>query len=327
MKGRPPSNRFCYLSCLAAAFVALFVISRDSRPQGTPATLFWSNSRNNVIRVNTSLVTVPLSVTDAAGRSVSSLTIKDFHIEDDDNPEVIVKLAEPGQSSLQLVLLLDTSGSVNPRFDFEMQAAARFLEKIRKSGDTVSLIAFNLQPHLLLRNSTSVPEMQQALAQLKPTEGATAFYDSIVLGAHTLRVSADPEMRRSQIVLSDGEDNNSENYSFKETLREVQRSDCVLYSINPGGNSIRLNEVSLKGQQTLSTLAAETGGTAFVSNDANDLDTIFEKIAYELRTQYLLSYYPQNARNDGAFHKIKVSIPSQPELHVRARRGYYAAHR
>ncbi len=277
----------------------------------------------NVIRVSTNLVMVPVSVTDVAGQAVQNLQQDDFQISEDGSPETISKMAEAGQSPLQLALLFDLSGSVNNRFEFEQQAATRFLQKVWKSGDSVTIISFSEEPHVRLRNSTSLTEALQDLLKLQPTESATAFYDSVITSAKLLRQSATPETRQAEIVLSDGEDNRSDG-TIVEALREVQRSDTIFYSINPGGNSIRLNEISLKGQQDLTSLAHETGGTAFVSDQTSDLDEIFGRIATELRAQYLLSYYSSNPRFDGKFRRIAVSIPKRPELRVRARQGYYA---
>jgi Ca-activated chloride channel homolog len=277
----------------------------------------------SVIRVSTNLVMVPVSVTDAEGRVVQNLQEDDFQIAEEGKPEPISRMAEAGQSPLQIALLFDLSGSVNHRFEFELQAATRFLEKVWKPGDTVTIIAFNDDPQIILRNSKSLEDALQDLQKLQPTESATAFYDSVAESAKLLRKSAVPETRQAEIVLSDGEDNRSDG-TIVDAIREVQRSDAIFYSINPGGRSIRLNEISMKGQQDLTALANETGGTAFVSDQVGDLDGIFGRIATELRAQYLLGYYSSNPRLDGKFRRIGVSIPKRPDLRVRARQGYYA---
>jgi Ca-activated chloride channel family protein len=278
---------------------------------------------SNVIRVSTNLVTVPVSVTDAAGHAVRDLEIGDFRIAEDGDVEPISKMTEAGQSPLQLALLFDLSGSVNSRFEFQQQAATRFLEKVWKLGDTVSIITFSEEPQIRLRGSKSLPDALQELARLQPTEGATAFFDSVVLSAQVLHQFAAPETRQAEIVLSDGADNRSDG-TIADALREVQRSDAVFYSINPSGASIRLNAINLKGQNDLASLASATGGTAFVSDKAADLDDIFGRIATELRVQYLLSYYSLNPHFDGKFRQIEVSIPKRPDLRVHARQGYYA---
>jgi len=107
-------------------------------------------------------------------------------------------------------------------------------------------------------------------------------------------------------------------------LHAVQSSDTIFYSINPAGPSIRLNEISRRGQEDLEVLAKETGGNAFVSDKTDDLKDIFSRIAVELRAQYLLSYYSTNPQTDGKFRRISVSIPQRPDLRIRARRGYFA---
>ena len=283
-----------------------------------------SGMPSDIIRISTNLVTLPVSVTDSEGRAIRNLGSQDFLIEEDGRSEAISKIAEAGQSPLQLALLFDLSGSVHSRFHFEQQAAIRFLEKVWKPGDTVSVIAFAEHPRICLRGSNSLSEAFQILWNLQPTEGPTAFFDSVVLSTNILRQSAEPGTRQSVVALSDGEDNRSE-HNLPKVLHAVQRSDTIFYSINPAGPSIRLNEISRQGQADLESLAKETGGNAFVSDKSDDLDDIFSRIAIELRAQYLLTYYSTNSRIDGKFRQILVSIPERPDLRIRARRGYYAA--
>jgi Ca-activated chloride channel family protein len=104
----------------------------------------------------------------------------------------------------------------------------------------------------------------------------------------------------------------------------LQRADCLFYSINPSGQSIRLKKISLKGQNGMISLATTTGGAAFLPNGDAELDRVFRQIAAELQAQYLLGYYAPDERADGAFRRITVRVPKRPELRVRARQGYYA---
>jgi Ca-activated chloride channel homolog len=277
----------------------------------------------SVIRVSTNMVTVPVSATDADGDAVRDLKIDDFRIQEDGQSETIERMAKAGEAPLQMALLFDLSGSLNSRFEIEQHAAISFLEKVWKPGDAVDIIAFNEKPQVNLKNCSSLPDALKALLALQPSESSTAFYDSLIMGAHILHQFAAPDTRQSLIVLSDGEDNRSDSKAA-DALQEVRQSDAIFYSINPGGASIRLNEISLKGQEVMALFANETGGRAFISDTGIDLENIFGRIATELRAQYLLSYYSSNSTWDGKFRRISVSIPNKPDLHVRARRGFFA---
>jgi len=278
---------------------------------------------SSTIRVGSYLVTVPVSVTDASGQTIRGMNIDKFKITEDGNPQTISRIAEADEIPLRLALLFDLSGSVRSRFEFEKQAATRFLRKVWNDGDAVCIVAFSEQPQIQLQRSVFVSEALQELAMLQPTENSTAFFDSVVLSSRLVHLSATPETRQALVVLSDGADNRSE-HDLIDTLKEVQYSDAIFYAINPSAASVRLNEVSFKGQENLSSLASATGGTAFVSGSPDDLDAIFGRIASELRTQYLLGYYSSNPLLDGRFRQIKVTIPSRQDLHVRVRQGYYA---
>jgi Ca-activated chloride channel family protein len=275
-----------------------------------------------IIRVDSNLVTVPVSVTDAQGNIVDNLTREDFRIEEDGRPESIAKVAEPGETALDLTILLDISGSVQPRFEFERKAAADFLRKVLTKGDTVSVISVGHEP-VLIQPRTPDPEIAiDRILKLPGASGSTAFYDAVREAALLFRKSAEPERRRVQVALSDGEDNNSRG-RLEETQREVQRADCIFYSINPAGPSIRLNKTSLSGQNALEALAAHTGGSAFIPDDTQDLQIVFNRIARELRAQYVLEYYSSDQRRNGEFRQIVVRVPGRPDLRVRARQGYY----
>jgi Ca-activated chloride channel family protein len=276
-----------------------------------------------VIRISSNLVTVPVSVTDASGRIIRGLKIGDFKVAENGNPETVSKMAETNPLALRLVLLFDLSGSVRSRFEFEQRSALRFLEKTWRPGDSVSVVAFNEKAHIRLQDSNSLADAMQSLSQLEPTQSSTAFFDSVVLSACILEKPSPPETRQALIVISDGADNRSD-HGLEATLQKVRNSDTVFYAINPGGSSIRLNEINRKGQENLAALASATGGTVFAAENPANLDDGFHRIAMELRAQYLLGYYSSNSSPDGQFRRIDVSIPEKPDLSVRARHGYYA---
>jgi Ca-activated chloride channel family protein len=163
-----------------------------------------------------------------------------------------------------------------------------------------------------------------AALAVNPTKEATAFFDTVVEAARYLGKTAEPGSRRAVVVISDGEDTLSENYVLGDALRELQRADCLFYSINPSGPSIRLNKINMKGQDGMVRLASATGGAAFLPDSLEDLDRVFRQITAELQAQYLLGYYSTDERTDGAFRRITVRVLKRPDLRVRARQGYYA---
>ena len=169
----------------------------------------YQNPPLNIIRVSSDLVSVPVSVTDAAGHMVRDLKISDFRIMEDGRPVAISSIADAGQAPLNLALLFDLSGSVQSRFEFEQQAAAQFLKKIWKPGDAISIIAINEKPEIILHDCRDLQEALQELGKLHPTQSSTAFFDSVLLAARMLNRSSVPETRQAQIALSDGADNRS----------------------------------------------------------------------------------------------------------------------
>ncbi|MCL2878007.1 MAG: VWA domain-containing protein [Acidobacteria bacterium] len=280
---------------------------------------------NSVIRVNSSLVSVPVSATGTSGQRVPDLRIEDFRLTEDGRPAEISRLLE--SSSLNIALLFDVSGSVNFNFKFEQNAAIDFLKKIWKEGDAVTIISFDEQPEVRLTNGDNLQEAMWTLRQLRPTGKTTSFFDALILASRLIAQSAAEETRQAIIVISDGADNTSAS-NLASALSEMQRRNAVFYAINPSGAAVvRLNRVSSKGQENLETFAKATGGHVFVSDNAGDLESIFGKIVSELRAQYLLLYYSLVPDMDGKFHTIEVSTPKRPELNIRARPGFLAVPR
>jgi Ca-activated chloride channel family protein len=277
-----------------------------------------------IIRINTNEVAVPVSVTDADGKPVRNLTMEDFYIEEEGVKQNIESLGEPGKTPIELALLFDVSRSVRNRFDFERETAGRFLKEVLKPGDAVSVFSIGTTPKLSVQRTESAENAVAATAAIQPTEEATAFFDTVVRASHHLNDTSNPGIRRVMVVISDGEDTNSERFRLGDASRELQRADALFYAINPSGPSIRLNTISTKGHDGMVRLANETGGLAFLPDKLEDLTKVFSQIAAELQAQYLLSYNSSNETNDGKYRRITVQVPKRPDLRIRARKGYYA---
>ena len=275
-------------------------------------------------KINSNLVAVPVSVTDASGEPVRNLAADDFKVEEEGKEQQVVALGEPGKTPVELTLLFDVSGSVYERFQFQQQAASRFLQEVLKPNDAASIFTIGLRPKLVHPRVVGVDKAVAAALAVNPTKEATAFFDTVVEAAQYLGKTAEAGSRRVIVVISDGEDTMSENNKLPDALREVQRADCLFYSINPSGPSIHLNKISVKGHDGMISLASTTGGAAFLPDGDAALDKVFRQIAAELQAQYLIGYYAPDERADGAFRRITVRVPKRPDLRVRARQGYYA---
>ena len=276
------------------------------------------------IRIDTNLVAVPVSVTDAEGNPIRNLKVEDFLLEEEGVKQNIEPLGEPGKTPVELAMLFDTSRSVRNRFDFERETAGRFLKEVFKRGDAITVFSIGTTPKLSIQRTENIENAVAATAAIQPTEDATAFFDTVVRASHYLHDSSNSGVRRVMVVISDGEDTFSERFRLGDAVRELQRAEALFYAINPSGPSIRLNKISTKGHEGMVRLADETGGLAFLPDKLEDLTKVFSQIASELQAQYLLSYYPSNETNDGKYRRITVQVPKRPELRIRARKGYYA---
>jgi len=276
-----------------------------------------------LIRVQSNLVRVPVSITDASGNPAVDLELKDFRIEEDGRLMALTRLAKPGIIPLELALVLDISASVQSCFEFEVQSATRFLHRIIKPGDNIIIITIGSHPRLIQPVTGNIDEAFRSLGTIVASRESTALYDTLVMATGLLQQSLSPESRRVQIVISDGEDNSSEAHKLEDVLHEIQHADCIMYAINPAGPSIMLNNISTEGQRALQSLAGETGGTTFLPDGSQELEVIFDRIAGELSTQYLLEYY-SDRRADGSFRKIDVRVPGRSGLRIRSRQGYYS---
>jgi len=276
------------------------------------------------IRILSNLVAVPVSVTDTNGQPVRNLKVEDFRLEEEGVVQKLEPLGEPGKTPIELALLFDVSQSVRNRFDFEREAAIRFLREILKPGDSVAIFSIGTIPKISVELTKNAETAIKGAASIEPSADSTAFFDTVVRAARYLDDNGLPGMRRVMVTISDGEDTNSERFRLGDALRELQRNDIIYYSINPSGPSIRLNKISMKGHEGMIRLATDTGGLTFLPDELKELPKVFSQIAAELQAQYLIGYYSTSEVNDGKFRRIEVGVPKQPNLRIRARKGYFA---
>ena len=312
------------------------------KPTPTPAPIEYE-----VVRVTSNLIMVPVSVTDAQGKPVLGLKPSDFRIEEDGKQQDVAQLGNPEQVPLDIALLVDVSGSVVARFDFEQQAAASFIKQVLKPEDRATVYAIDDKPRSI-SSLTTADVAAHAVMTIKPSNSYTAFFDSVLAAVRYLDKSSSSGRRRLAVVISDGDDTarildlskvKSTGGSLQlagqeaqlamweksqvDMLSEVQRAEVTFYSINPSGQTLHLNVRTARAETGLEKISSATGGASFVPARDDELTGIFNRIAAEIRSQYLLQYYSNNEKGSPAFRHITVSSPTHPQLRVRAREGYY----
>jgi len=325
-----------------------------ARPTPTPAAAPDDDEavdESEVVRVTSNLVVVPVSVTDASGEAVQGLKLEDFRLEEEGRRQELAAVGGADEVQLDIAVVFDVSSSVTKNFEFQKQAAAGFLKQVLKPIDRAAVFSIVERPRLeqpLSSSDAAAVKVLTIRAAEKPT--GTAFYDTVAEAARYLAKNAPERNRRVILVISDGEDNFSDDVrdammaegkagrtqaeamehqrglharAAQKVLREVQRADAVFYSINPSGPGLRLNIISQRAQDQMKMLAETTGGNSFVPPRLEDLTLIFRQIAAELRAQYLLQYLSNNEAQPGKFLRIKVDTPARTGLRVRARQGYY----
>jgi VWFA-related protein len=272
------------------------------------------------IRKRVNEVNVLFIATDRHGKFVRNLNQNDFSIFDDHKPvESILDFRRETDLPIELGLLMDVSGSVEGRFAFEKEAATGFLQHIIRPGyDKAFVVGFNKESHLAQDFTDKVPALAAGVQRLR-NGGGTALYDAIYKACKEKlsREHADHPIRKAIIVVSDGEDNQSE-VTRAQAIEMAQRAEVLVYAISTDDSGL-----ILRGDKVLEDLASATGGRAFFPYKMKDITHSFAAIEDELRSQYDVSYKPSDFNADGRFHTIEITTLKK-DLQVRARRGYYA---
>jgi Ca-activated chloride channel homolog len=279
-----------------------------------------SNEPILTIKKRVDEVNVLFIATDRHGKFVRNLNQSDFSIFDDHKPvESILNFRRETDLPIEMGLLMDVSGSVQGRFGFEKEAATGFLQHVIRPGyDRAFVIGFNKQSHLTQDFTDQVPLLAAGVQHLT-NGGGTALYDAIYKACKEklLREHSDHPIRKALVILSDGEDNQSE-YTRAQAIEMAQRAEVLIYAISTDDSGL-----ILRGDKVLEDLASATGGRAFFPYKMKDITKSFAAIEDELRSQYDVSYKPSDFDADGRYHSIEITALKK-DLQVRARRGYYA---
>jgi len=337
MKYRPPAKLF--LLGFVAAWVWAFLLPGAEaggapQPQAPPARVQIVPRSNPAapstvdapranIRVDTTLVLIPVTVTDPMNRFVTGLDREHFQLQEDGVDQVITHFASE-DAPLSVGIVFDTSGSMGNKIQKSRQAVAQFT-RTANPEDEFFLVQFNSDPQLTVPFTHDTNEIQNRIV-FTQSRGRTALLDAVYLALHEMKRAKNP--RKAILIISDGGDNNSR-YTEGEIRRLVREADVQIFGIGiyePLGSRGRTPE-ELAGPSLLDDLAQQTGGRAYAVDNLNDLPDIAAKIGVELRNQYILGYSPTNQERDGKYRRVRVKIVQPrglPPLRAFWRLGYYA---
>lgn len=279
-----------------------------------------STSPSTTIRVNVRLVNLFVNVTDANGAFVGSLTKEDFSVTEENAPQRIAVFERQSEMPLSIVLAIDTSGSVHKDLSMEQRAARRFAHALLRPVDQMSLIEFSSDVREAVPFTNKLSRIDHGLDSLR-TGPATALYDAVYLSAQNL---AGKEGRKVLVLLSDG-GNTVNGVDYAKALEQALRSEVMVYSIIDVPIAASAGR-DIGGEHAMITLAEETGGKYYYA-EGMDMEKVFDRISADLRTQYLLGYYPARRAGGSGFRRIEVKVktPEGSSYQVRHRTGYYAA--
>ena len=275
-----------------------------------------ASAQSQGIHIEVDLVNILASVTDRESRPIPSLPASAFEVYDDGQKQKIDIFEAETHLPLDLALMIDSSMSTKLDFPLQREAAARFIQKIVRPSDTLSVFSFDDKVKPLTDFSSNVQHLQQAVRNIKIGAG-TAMYDAVYLGSSSLEKQK-ADRRRVLVLVTDAGESTSR-ASYDTARNEAIRSGAMLYTVclRPMKSESGRNTA---GEHALQSITEMTGGAMFFPEDASQLDNIFEQINRELRTQYRIGYYPERKPGGGSVRKIELKVAGG--YRVRYRQAY-----
>jgi Ca-activated chloride channel family protein len=299
---------------LAAAVLASFPLplGAQARPQ---APIFGTGIE---------VINLSLSVTDAQNNFVTSLGQRDFAVFEDGIRQEL-SLFTQENLPISLVLMIDVSASMEEKLATAQAAAIRFTKTLREQ-DLAQVVQFNDRSTTLQPFTNDLGALEAAIRRTE-TSGPTALHNALYVALKDLTKDkkAAELRRRAVVLLSDGEDTASL-VSDDQVLELAKKSEINIYAISlrPNRASDRQRQAFSQAEYLVNALARETGGRAFFPSSIGELESVYDRIAEELRTLYSVGYVSSNTRRDGKWRRIVVRVPEREGLTVRHKLGYYA---
>lgn len=287
----------------------------------TAAAQIRISAEETTFRVDVNLNHVLVTVKDANGGPVADLKREDFTVLDGGQEREIRIFEHRSNRALSVALLVDASLSTAKELPFERDSASRFFNSLLGPGahpsDRAAVFKFSDFVEMLSGFTNSPQKLRKALRQVQPETG-TSVYDAILLASEQL---GDRGGRGVMVIITDGGDTTSR-VRFSRALEAAHDADAVIYAIIVVPISADAGR-NVGGEHALKTLAANTGGTTFIQFGTDDLDKAFSGILENLRTQYLIGYYPpEYTSTTERFRRIEIKV-GRPDVEVFARNGYF----
>lgn len=275
------------------------------------------------IRIDSTLVLIPVTVTDPMNRFVTGLEKDNFKVFEDKKEQEISQFSSE-DAPLSIGVVFDCSGSMGKKLEKSREAVAQFF-KLANPEDEFFLVQFNDSANLVQPFTRNLEEIQNKLA-FTQSKGRTALLDAIYLGLHEMKKAKNP--RKALLLISDGGDNSSR-YTESEIKNLVREADVQIYAIGiyEGYSGRSRTPEEMSGPGLLTEIAEVTGGRQYSVENLNELPDVAAKIGVELRNQYILGFQPTSPVRDGKYRKILVKLiqpRGMPLLKPFWKQGYYA---
>jgi VWFA-related protein len=279
--------------------------------------------RRSNIRVDTTMVLIPVAVTDPMSRFVTGLDKENFKLFEEKVEQDISQFSAE-DAPLSVGIVFDTSGSMGSKLQKSRQAVAQFM-KTANPEDEFFLIQFNDRPELMVGFTADTEEIQNRLTFIQ-SKGRTALLDGVYMAMNQMKKARNP--RKAILIVSDGGDNSSR-YTESEVKNAVREADVQIYAIGifEQMQSRGRTPEEMSGPALLGEMTEQTGGRHFAVDNLAELPDVAAKIGIELRNQYVLGYIPKNTARDGKYRRVQVKLVKTtglPQLKPIFRTGYYA---
>jgi len=296
-------------------------IQVNTPPPPPPGQITGTPQAGGKIKLDVNLVVLHTSVLDDRGKFVDGLTQDNFRVYED-KVEQKLSIFKREDIPVSMGLVIDNSGSMRDKRPRVNEAALTLVQNSNPQ-DEAFVVNFNDDFYLDLDKdfSSSIPELKEALERID-ARGSTALYDAIIGSLDHLKKGH--KEKKVLLIVTDGEDNTSRN-SLEKTVKEIQKTDTVIYTI--GLLSQESKKSAKNARKALVSIALASGGVAYFPENVEDVHSICEQVAHDIRHQYTLAYYPSNSAKDGTFRSVHVDVippRGHGRLTARTRNGYYA---